>query len=421
MADTFHRSIRYLRADSGRRNLVVLVAVLLLLGAWGAWLVLGRVTVYAVSSAARLEVDRAAHPVEAPVDGRVTVSKLELDREVRADEVLVELDSKPEQLQLDQERAYLAAIDRQLVVLRAELELRQQATAEEGMSAQKRIAEAKAKEEAGLAAKRLAEQERERTAMLFDAGAAPQAEFDRAESEAEQRRAAVEALRLAPERMSWEQRATQTASRASIEQLRRGAAYLEGEMRTTGAKVKRLEHEIARRRILAPLAGRLGEVANVSVGQYLAAGDRLAVVVPEGSLHVVADFAPGEALGRVRPNAKGRLRLEGFPWTQYGTVPATVRSVGSEPRSGLVRVELSLHPSPESAVPVQHGLPGSVEVEVERISPAVLVLRLAGKLLPAGAGRLPAKPPPGEGPRRDPPPGGAVPGSTAGARAPRGI
>jgi membrane fusion protein (multidrug efflux system) len=30
-------------------------------------------------------------------------------------------------------------------------------------------------------------------------------------------------------------------------------------------------------------------------------------------------------------------------------------------------------------VPMQHGLPGTIEVEVERISPAALVLRAVGR------------------------------------------
>jgi membrane fusion protein (multidrug efflux system) len=33
-----------------------------------------------------------------------------------------------------------------------------------------------------------------------------------------------------------------------------------------------------------------------------------------------------------------------------------------------------------TSIPLQHGLPGSVEVQVEEVSPAVLVLRTAGQL-----------------------------------------
>jgi hypothetical protein len=85
-------------------------------------------------------------------------------------------------------------------------------------------------------------------------------------------------------------------------------------------------------------------------------------------------------LGRIRPG-QPRLRLEGFPWTQYGSLAATVSRVASEVRNGRVRVELSVGPDRASPIPLQHGLPGNVEVQVERMAPATLVLHTAGKLL----------------------------------------
>jgi len=75
------------------------------------------------------------------------------------------------------------------------------------------------------------------------------------------------------------------------------------------------------------------------------------------------------------------MRLTGFPWTEYGSVVAVVDNVASEVRSGTVRVELAIHPDAASAVPMQHGLPGSLEVEGERVSPAALALRAGGRLL----------------------------------------
>ena len=89
------------------------------------------------------------------------------------------------------------------------------------------------------------------------------------------------------------------------------------------------------------------------------------------------------AVGRLRPNQPARLRLEGFPWTQYGTIPALVAEIGNEARAGLVRVELTLPRELDTSIPVEHGLPGSAEVEVERVSPALLVLRAAGQFLGA--------------------------------------
>jgi membrane fusion protein (multidrug efflux system) len=127
------------------------------------------------------------------------------------------------------------------------------------------------------------------------------------------------------------------------------------------------------------------------VGRVLQPGDTIATVVPSGALHIVATFLPGEAFGRIHPGQPARLRLEGFPFTQFGSVHATVSNVASEVRDGRVRVELALSERATS-VPMQHGMPGTVEVEVERISPAALVLRAAGRRMDARAHTSPAPP-----------------------------
>jgi hypothetical protein len=103
-------------------------------------------------------------------------------------------------------------------------------------------------------------------------------------------------------------------------------------------------------------------------------------IIP-GTLKIMTDFLPPAALGRIQPGQPARLRLEGFPWAQYGAVAATVASVASEVRDGWVRVELAVRADAASPIPLQHGLPGTVEVEVDHVSPATLVLRTAGSLL----------------------------------------
>ena len=112
-----------------------------------------------------------------------------------------------------------------------------------------------------------------------------------------------------------------------------------------------------------------------------AAGFALAAIVPAGELRAVADYAPSAALGRVRRGQRAWLRLDGFPWTEYGKLAASVTSVASEPRSGLVRVELKVNPQSAPLIPLQHGLPGKLEIEVERVAPVELALRAVGKLL----------------------------------------
>jgi membrane fusion protein (multidrug efflux system) len=112
----------------------------------------------------------------------------------------------------------------------------------------------------------------------------------------------------------------------------------------------------------------------------LRAGDVVATIVPEGGLHVVASFAPAEAFGRVRPGQAARVRLDGFPHTQFGTIAAVVSHVAEEVRDGGVRVELRLTSS-NAPVALQHGLPASVEVAVESMPPVALALRALGRRL----------------------------------------
>lgn len=106
-------------------------------------------------------------------------------------------------------------------------------------------------------------------------------------------------------------------------------------------------------------------------------GDKIGSVVPDGTLRIVTEFLPAAALGKIHRGQPARLRLQEFPWAQYGTIGATVSSVAGEVRDGRVRVELGVNPQPASSIPLQHGMPGAVEIEVERISPATLILRAA--------------------------------------------
>lgn len=105
---------------------------------------------------------------------------------------------------------------------------------------------------------------------------------------------------------------------------------------------------------------------------------------------VVAEFAPSEPVGRVRPRQVGRLRLEGFPPARYGMVSVTVSRVAKESQNGRVRVELVLDGTPDLPVSMQQSLPGTLEIEVERVSPAQLVLRAIGRASFRSAGEATA-------------------------------
>ena len=375
-----------LAVDGFRRSRLGTLLVAALLGSWAAWFVLARVALYEVSATARLEVDQAAYPVEAQVAGRVKATHLVLGQEVQVGDVLVELEADVQQFSLEEMRVQRTALAPQLTALDAEIAAEKEAQREDQRAGQRALDQARARHREAEVAAQLSAEEAKRMTLLRARNYLSELDLRRARAAAQQRQAAANAVRLEIGRLEWDRRAQRSNHKVRLEQLRREATQLEGQMATAAAAIERLEYEIERRRIRAPVTGRLGEIANLRIGAFVREGDKLGAVIPPGTLKAVADFLPPAALGRIHPGQPAWLRLEGFPWTQYGAIAAMVASVASEVRNGQVRVELAIRPDPAPPIPVQHGLPGTVEVEVDRVSPATLVLRTAGLLLAARNG-----------------------------------
>jgi membrane fusion protein (multidrug efflux system) len=135
--------------------------------------------------------------------------------------------------------------------------------------------------------------------------------------------------------------------------------------------------------VRAPIDGTVGESAILRTGAVVQGGERLGSIIPSGSLIVAAQFPADAAFGRIRPGQSATLRLDGFPWTEFGAVSATVARVAQEVRDGNVRIELAIDPQSTFRGTLEHGMPGLLEVAVERLTPLALVLRTAGQALTA--------------------------------------
>ena len=377
----FSRTVRSLSSDRSRRASASLLAAAVILAGWLVWSVTARVTLYESTTTARLEVDSAVHPIEAAVSGRVIKNHLALGREVKSGEPIVELEADAERLQLAEEESRVAALSAQLAALQGQISAERQSQSEAQQSAPAAHDEARARYEEAVAAARAAEEEADRFTSLYRKGLIAELDMIRARAEADKRRAAAQSLQSAITRQDRDLRALDSSKQAAVESLNRQAAALAGEMKTRTAVIGQLKHDLDRRIIRAPASGRLGETAALQPGQFVRAGDKLGAIVPDGGLRAVAEFAPSSAIGRIQPGQRARLRLDGFPWTEYGQLEATVSRVAGEPRQGIVRVELLIHPESAPLIPLQHGLPGQVEIAIERASPAELALRAAGRML----------------------------------------
>lgn len=378
--------MRALDDDGFRRPGWALAIVALVAGGWIAWFLLSRVTVYEVSENARLEVDRAVYPVEAQVDGRILASHLEIGRQVHEGDVLLEMDSRAQRLKLEEEQARLETLLPQLDTLRSELEARKKALEAQQVASGAELSEARAKQQEAQAALAYATEEQTRLKPLADKEVISKLDFIRVQTERQKRQATVSALRQDADRLKSERLNRQSLGEAEVARLERDLASVEGQITTSKARIATLTHDLDQFVLRAPASGQVGEVARLQPGSEVRRGDRVAVLIPPGQLRVVADFPPSQSLGRIHPGQSARMRLQGFPWTEYGALKATVSTLASEARDGKVRVECQLLPDGSSSIPRQHGLPGTLEVAVDKVSPAVLILRAAGRRLGAPAG-----------------------------------
>jgi multidrug resistance efflux pump len=383
MSTAFTRTLRSLDADRFVPPGVAIGVIALFLAGWCAWATLSHVTLQAVSNSARIEVDQATYPVQSPMVGRVVRTYIAVGKVVKAGEPLVELDSSPERLQYQEERTRAHVVLPTLAALRQQVEAEFEARAREQQAAKTAVEQARANARSSEAPAKYAEADEQRLQRLRKEGLVAEREYQRARADAEQSRAATDRESLVISRLTEEQRTKESDRYARIRGLQAEIAKLEGQIATSRSTVARLENEMERRMIRAPVSGRLGEAEVLRVGAVLDEGEKIAAIVPEGKLMVVAQFAPAAAMGRLAEGQPAEVRLQGFPWAQWGTAPASVSRVATEVRDGSVRVELRVDSSRPCRIPLQHGMPGSVEVSVERITPATLILRLAGRLLAA--------------------------------------
>lgn len=381
MATTFLRSLRSIEGDGGRMGRWLALPGLLLIAAWGVWMVRAEVPLHAASTSARLVRERALHPLQSLVDGRVRAVHVVLEQPVEAGALLLELDTSAQELALAEEGARLAALEGELESARTALAALESAREEAAAAA----AAARAEAEHELATRKLslryATEEAERLSQLETTGDVSKLSASRARTEAEKAEVAVSSQEAALARLGLDLRRDDGDRAAELAERRRQLSETEGQRAVHAAARARLEHELELRRVRAPSGGRVAELARLSPGSFVHAGESLGAIVSDAVLAVEADFEPAEALGKVRLGQHGELALAGFPRAQFGALAVEVERIASEARDGKIRVELGLLAPERARVPLEHGLPGAVRIEVERTRPATLLLRSVGGAL----------------------------------------
>jgi HlyD family secretion protein len=331
---------------------IALVAALVLAG-WSWWR--SRLDASGILQASgRIEVTEVN--VSSKVTGRVTALHVDEGTDVKAGQLIADLEGEELEAQLRQARAALQSAEARLTQARITLQVEpttirtQIRQAEEGLrAAEERLGMLKAgfrsqEIEEGRANLRQAEARleiarltRDRYRGLLADGAIANQDLDRAESDLQAAEGAVRAARerlnileegSRPEDIRMAQ-AERDRAAAALEAARANAATLdlrqqdvrvaEAVVREAQANVRRLETQVAELKVFAPLAATVLTKA-VEAGEVVAAGKPL-VLLGDLDHPWIKIYVPETQLGKVRLGAPARVLVDSFPNLPFqGTV-----------------------------------------------------------------------------------------------------
>ena len=123
----------------------------------------------------------------------------------------------------------------------------------------------------------------------------------------------------------------------------------ESEILQVKSKKKELEFELNQAKLKSPTNGTVFNLIPSNVGYFVSSGETLLLIVPEGDLEAKI-FLSNEDVGFITPSMKAEIRIDAYPFTQFGSIEGVLKSVGNE----------SLPPDQENA---QSRFPALVELK----------------------------------------------------------
>jgi len=354
-----------------------LTATAALFGLWCWWMARSSVTLYATSQTARVESTRMPQSVAGATAGRVVRLHLRLGQTVRPGDLMVELDSTLERAELEKKRQELASLGVRRQAILAQIAAEEERRLSRAEVNDLSVAQTKVRTERSRANAELQAKLSEIARNLREEQLSTAQEALSATNQAVSAKLEVADDELETQRLQALERYERRADLAKQGELQKELAFLDAQAQVLEAEIQAAKKRLQLFEVRAPVAGRIASVSEVRQGDVVAPGQVFAKILPLGKMHVVAEFFPSTSTGRIAPGQPARVRLDGFPWTRFGTLEAEVTQVASEPSDGLNRVELRFK-SDAPSIPLQHGLTGHVDVLVGTATPWQLLLDTLG-------------------------------------------
>ena len=88
-------------------------------------------------------------------------------------------------------------------------------------------------------------------------------------------------------------------------------------------------YQLANSYLRSPLEGKVFNLVTYSPGYSGSAGETLLEIVPKGPLEAKVNFNNSD-IGFIKPNMNAEIRVDAYPFTQFGSVEGNLRAIGEE-------------------------------------------------------------------------------------------
>ncbi|WP_196594186.1 HlyD family secretion protein [Pectinatus sottacetonis] len=214
---------------------------------------------------------------------------------VKAGEVIMQIDPKDYQLQVENAKAALAAAN-------AALAAAQNQSAATAITAPANVSEADQKVNAAQAAWEKALADKNRMGMLIQSGACSQQEYDQAVAAEKSTRASLAQMKASL--------VSANSAPDIIESSQNKVKQLQAQVAQAQAELDQAENNLQHTKIVAPMAGRITK-KSVNKGAYVQAGTKICSLV-SFNLWVTANFKENELHG-IKPGDKVKIKVDAFP------------------------------------------------------------------------------------------------------------
>jgi HlyD family secretion protein len=177
---------------------------------------------------------------------------------------------------------------------------------------------------------------------------------------------------------------------------------LEVEVTQRQAKIAELQNllltaqtKLKDRFLYAPINGTILSLNIANIGEVVQPGQTIAEMASDKAPLVLAAYLPNREVGLVKPGMPVQVKLDAFPYQDYGIIPGRVVSISpnakSDERLGpIYQVEISLNhhsvTNRQQTIPFKPGQTATADIVIRRRRIAELVLDPLKKLQKGGIG-----------------------------------